>query len=205
MLKTEKIKISEAVIVEGKYDKIRLSSVFDAVIIPVNGFHIFSDPETIALIRYYAERTGIIILTDSDSAGFKIRNYVKNCVQSTGKTISIINVYTPDIFGKERRKLSPSKEGKLGVEGIENDIILKAFEKAGVTAVTAPVKSLDEIITKTDLYLWGLSGNENASFKRRELLKRLELPELLSSAALAAVLNSMFTRTECKKYLNGDS
>ena len=120
------IKINEAIIVEGKYDKIKLCSVVDAVIIVTDGFGIFKDAEKLALIRYYAEKTGIVILTDSDSAGRKIRGYIKGAV----KNGVVKNVYTPDIFGKEKRKTKPSAEGKLGVEGIDCDILLAAFKKA---------------------------------------------------------------------------
>jgi ribonuclease M5 len=200
------IKLREAVIVEGKYDKIRLANIIDAVIIPVNGFHIFKDPETIALIRFYAASTGIIILTDSDAAGFKIRHYIKNCVANSisEQPPRIINVYIPDVFGKERRKTIPSKEGKLGVEGIADHILREALRKCGVTTETVVTKSPDEIITKTDLYLWGLSGGENAVSKRREFQKKLGLPELLSSSALVDLLNTMFTKLECVKILDGD-
>ena len=133
---------------EGKYDKIKLSSIIDAVIIPTNGFTVFKDRETLEIIRYFAAATGIIILTDSDSAGFKIRSFIKGAV----KNGRILNVYIPDIFGKERRKTVPSKEGKLGVEGIEKEIILEAFRKAGITAEEQPPNS-DPI---TRLYLYDL-------------------------------------------------
>lgn len=122
------IKINEAIIVEGKYDKIKLSSIVDAVIIVTNGFGIFRDREKLELIRYYAQKTGIIILTDSDSAGRKIRGYIKGAV----KNGRIINVYIPDVFGKEKRKEKPSAEGKLGVEGIDVKTLVSAFEKSGV-------------------------------------------------------------------------
>ena len=120
--------IKQAVIVEGKYDKIKLSSIVDAVIIPTGGFKIFKDKETLKVIRYFAETTGIIILTDSDTAGFKIRSFLKGAVKN-GK---IINVYVPDIFGKEKRKTEKSKEGKLGVEGISEKILLEAFQNQGI-------------------------------------------------------------------------
>ena len=141
------IKIEQAIIVEGKYDKIKLSSIVNAVIIVTNGFGIFKDEEKLELIRYYARKTGIIILTDSDSAGFQIRNHIKGAVKN-GK---IYNVYIPDIMGKEKRKVKPSAEGKLGVEGVEKKIILKAFENAGITASESSDNSIPEI-TKTDLY-----------------------------------------------------
>ncbi|MCM1529569.1 MAG: DUF4093 domain-containing protein [Alistipes sp.] len=183
------ISLNEAVVVEGKYDKIRLSSVVDAVIIVTNGFRIFKDAEKLALIRYYAEKTGIIILTDSDSAGRKIRGYIKGAV----KNGTVKNVHIPDIFGKERRKEKPSAEGKLGVEGIDTDVLLEAFRRAGVTSAerkTAPD------ITKTVMFELGLSGGHDSSVLRKRLQKRLGLPELLSSGALLEVLNTMMTARE---------
>ncbi len=183
------IKIDQAIIVEGKYDKIKLSSIIDAVIIPTNGFSIFKDTEKLELIRYYAEKTGIIVLTDSDSAGFTIRNHIKGAVTKG----QIINVYIPDIMGKEKRKLKPSAEGKLGVEGVNKKIILEAFEKAGVTA---SVGIEHEKITKTDLFVLGLSGGKNSSENRKKLLKHLDLPTLLSPNSMLEVLNTMLSREE---------
>lgn len=188
------IKIEQAVIVEGKYDKIKLSSIIDAVIISTNGFNIFKDTEKIELIRYFAEKTGIIILTDSDSAGFTIRSHIKGAVKK-GK---IINVYIPDIMGKEKRKNKPSSEGKLGVEGVEKKIILEAFEKAGVTASSA----LEcEKITKADLFELGLNGRNNSSELRRKLLNYLKLPSLLSSNSMLEVLNTMLNLEELKEIM----
>ena len=158
------IKIKQAIIVEGKYDKIRLSTVVDAVIIPTNGFSIYKDEEKIQLIRSLAEKNGIIILTDSDSAGFQIRSHIRNIV----KKGEVINVYIPDIFGKERRKREPSKQGKLGVEGMDREILLAAFAKAGVTAENTPEKS--EPITKADLMDYGLIGGENSALMRADSL-----------------------------------
>lgn len=178
------IKINQAIIVEGKYDKIKLASLVDAVIIVTNGFGIFKDAEKLSLIRYYAEKTGIIILTDSDSAGRKIRGYIKGAVKN-GK---ITNVYVPDIFGKEKRKTKPSAEGKLGVEGIMPEILLEAFEKSGITA-SEESKSGD--ISKTTLFELGLSGGNNSSELRRRLQKKLGLPEMLSASSLVEVLNTM--------------
>lgn len=182
--------VKQAVIVEGKYDKIRLSSVIDGVIIPTNGFTVFKNKETLALIRYFAETTGIIILTDSDAAGFKIRSFLKGAV---GKG-EILNVYVPDIFGKEKRKAAPSKEGKLGVEGMEKEIILEAFRKAGITAEEGqPVR---EPITKLDLYECGLSGGKNSSAMRKKLLAELKLPELLTASGMVDILNTMMSRQD---------
>lgn len=184
--------VKQAVIVEGKYDKIKLSSVIDGVIIPTDGFNVFKNKETLALIRYFAETTGIIILTDSDAAGFKIRSFLKGAV---GKG-EILNVYVPDIFGKERRKTAPSKEGKLGVEGMEKEIILEAFRKAGIAAEEDGEQSQREPITKLDLYECGLSGGKNSSAMRKKLLAELKLPELLTASGMVAILNTMMSRQE---------
>lgn len=189
------IKLKQAVVVEGKYDKIRLSSVIDGVIIVTNGFGIFKDKEKLALIRFYAENTGIIILTDSDRAGFIIRNHIKGAV----KNGRIQNVYIPEIFGKERRKTQPSAEGKLGVEGMDREILLKAFEKAGITSDTSD--SEREPITKTDLFTLGLSGGKNSSELRRQLLEHLKLPSLLSANSMLEVLNTMMDMTELGKIM----
>lgn len=184
--------VKQAVVVEGKYDKIKLSSVIDGVIIPTDGFNVFKNKETLALIRYFAETTGIIILTDSDAAGFKIRSFLKGAV---GKG-EILNVYVPDIFGKERRKTAPSKEGKLGVEGMEKEIILEAFRKAGIAAEEEVEQSQREPITKLDLYECGLSGGKNSSAMRKKLLAELKLPELLTASGMVAILNTMMSRQE---------
>ncbi|HAE53032.1 MAG TPA: DUF4093 domain-containing protein [Ruminococcus sp.] len=188
------IKINEAVIVEGKYDKIKLSSVFDAVIIVTNGFGIFRDRETLELIRFYAEKTGIIILTDSDSAGRKIRGYIKSAV----KKGSVRNVYIPDVFGKEKRKEKPSAEGKLGVEGINVKLILDAFKKAGITASE---NNSPHDIDKTVLYELGLSGKPDSKSLRLELQKYLGLPSLMSASSLIEVLNTMMSKDELEKTL----
>ena len=184
------LKIKEAVIVEGKYDKIKLSSIIDGVIIPTNGFNIFKNRETLDIIRYFAQKTGIIILTDSDAAGFKIRSFIKGAVRD-GR---IINVYVPDIFGKERRKNVPSKEGKLGVEGMEKEIILEAFRKAGISADDS-VSPADPI-TRLDLYELGFSGGENSSDMRKRLLAELDLPERLTAKGILDILNTLMTRQE---------
>lgn len=188
------IKLEQAVIVEGKYDKIKLSSIIDAIIITTNGFNIFKDTEKLELIRYYAEKTGIIIMTDSDSAGFIIRNHIKGAV----KKGTVINVYIPDIMGKEKRKLKPSAEGKLGVEGVEKKIILEALEKAGVTASAGEER---EKITKTDLFTLGLSGGKNSSELRKKLLEYLKLPSLLSPNSMLEVLNTMMSPEELEKIM----
>lgn len=183
------IKINEAVIVEGKYDKIKLSSILDAVIIITNGFGIFKDKEKLELIRYYARTTGIIILTDSDSAGLKIRNYIKGAVRG-GR---IVNVFIPDIFGKEKRKTKPSAEGKLGVEGISVKLLEEAFEKSGVIS---SVRGTAHNITNYTMYELGLSGGANSRSLREILQKSLGLPSLMSVTALIEVLNTMMSAQE---------
>lgn len=183
------IKINEAIIVEGKYDKIKLSSMVDAVIIITNGFGIFKDREKLELIRYYAEKTGIIILTDSDSAGLKIRNYIKGAV----KTGSIRNIFIPDIFGKEKRKEKPSAEGKLGVEGISVKLLEEAFAKAGVISLK---EERPRDITNLTLYELGLSGGQSSRGLRLRLQRSLGLPQLMSASALIEVLNTMMSADE---------
>lgn len=187
------IKISRAVVVEGKYDKIKLNSVLDAVIIQTDGFGVFKDKEKQRLIRKLAETTGIVILTDSDSAGFVIRNFIKNIAPDG----DVINAYIPDIFGKEKRKTQSSKEGKLGVEGIPVDILKNSLEKAGVFCEKTE-DTQKRKITKTDLFEDGLSGTENSKEKRKKLLKKLDLPEKLTTNALLDVLNSLMTYKEYK-------
>lgn len=183
--------LKQAVIVEGKYDKIKLSSIIDALIITTDGFSVFKDREKIALIKELAEKDGVIVLTDSDSAGFKIRNYIKGCTQK-GK---IINIYIPDIFGKEKRKTAPSKEGKLGVEGIPSKMLIEVFEKAGVT-VERDCRKLNEAITRIRLYDDGFIGQADSAEKRKKLLRSLSLPAMLSTGAMLEVLNTMFTVEE---------
>ena len=180
------------VIVEGKYDRLRLQELIDGTIIETGGFGIFRDPEKLSMLRALAQKTGIIILTDSDRAGFKIRNYIRSAVPDAK---GIVNVYIPDIFGKERRKVAPSKEGKLGVEGISVEVLRECFAKAGVLSDTVPKENTDPI-TKTDLFMLGLSGTEDASYKRAALLKKLSLPERLTAKGLLPVLNTLYTREE---------
>lgn len=189
--KIKMINIEQVVIVEGKYDKIKLSSVINGVIICTDGFHIFKDKEKMKLIRHYAEKKGIIILTDSDAAGFKIRNYLKGSVDG-----NIINVYIPDIFGKERRKAEPSKEGKLGVEGMSEEVLLEAFRRAGVNDIGgAPKGGIDKML----LYELGYSGAPDSSMRRKMLLEALDLPSLLTAGAMADILNTMISPEELEE------
>lgn len=184
------IKLDRPVIVEGKYDVIKLSNLIDGLIIKTDGFGIFKDSEKQKLIRRLAKEKGIIVLTDSDSAGFVIRNFISSCVPKD----KITNVYIPDLFGKEKRKTERSKEGKLGVEGVPEQVILDAFRKAGVTASETDEKR--RLITNIDLYEAGLSGRENSSQKRKKLLSALSLPERMSTSSLVKILNSFVTYEE---------
>lgn len=187
------IKIDRVVIVEGRYDKIKLSSVIDGIIIETDGFGIFNNKEKQKLIRKLAETKGLLILTDSDSAGFKIRSFIRGIVPAE----QIKHAYIPDIFGKEKRKSEPSKEGKLGVEGVKIQVIIDALEKAGVLCEETEKTERREI-TKLDLYEDGLSGKPDSDALRKKLLKHLDLPERLTSNALVQILNTFLTFEEYK-------
>lgn len=184
------IKLTQPVIVEGKYDKITLENVIDALIIPTDGFSIFKNKEKCDMIRTLAKRSGIVVITDSDYAGNQIRAYIKKIVGDS----QIINVYIPQLKGKEKRKAHSSAQGLLGVEGMSREILEEALKRSGITgkAVTEKVKK----ITKTDMFTSGLSGCENSSAKRQELLKRLELPMGLSPNAMLDILNTILTYDE---------
>ena len=181
------IKINQAVIVEGKYDKIKLSGIIDAPIIQTDGFGIFKDKELQRLIRMLAEKRGILVLTDSDSAGFKIRSFIGSTVDKK----YIKNAYIPDIFGKEKRKTEPSKEGKLGVEGVSEEVIMQALANAGVLCESSVAP--ERPITKLDLYEFGFTGGENSTEKRAALLRFYALPSRLTANALVTVLNCITT------------
>lgn len=185
------IKLDRPIIVEGKYDIIKLSNLIDGLIIKTDGFGIFKDKEKQKLLRRLAKEKGIIVLTDSDSAGFLIRNFIK----STLPEDKITHVYVPDIYGKEKRKTEKSKEGKLGVEGIEETILLEAFKKAGVFCNESENKER-RLITNIDLYEWGLSGRDNSREKRTALLKKLDLPERMSTSSIVKILNTFVTYEE---------
>jgi ribonuclease M5 len=191
------IQVKEAIIVEGKYDKIKLSSLIDGLIIETRGFQIFKDREQMQLIRRLADKRGILVLTDSDSAGFLIRNYLSGSIPPE----KIKHAYIPDILGKEKRKEKPSKEGKLGVEGVPAAAILAALQRAGVVCSEESVPA-GRVITKADLYDAGLSGGENSAEKRARLLKKLNLPERLTPNALLAVLNSIMSLEEFQAFLD---
>lgn len=185
------IKLDMPVIVEGKYDIIKLSNIIDGLIIKTDGFGIFKDKEKQRLIRRLAGEKGIIVLTDSDSAGFMIRNFITSVVPKE----KITNVYIPDIYGKERRKTERGREGKLGVEGMSEEVLLEAFGKAGVLCGKSDVTER-RLITNVDLYEWGFSGRPESKIKRQALLKSLALPERMSTSSLVKILNSFVTYEE---------
>ena len=185
-------RIKEVILVEGRYDKNALSQVVDAVIVESSGFGIFNDREKQSLLRKMAAARGLIVLTDSDGAGFMIRSFVKGCVDpSLGK-----HAYIPDVYGKERRKRRTSKEGKLGVEGMSPQVLLDALIRAGATVDGEDSGRAPAQITKADMYARGLSGRENSAVKRAELLRTLGLPERLTADGLLDVLNATMSREE---------
>lgn len=188
------ITLKQTVIVEGKYDKIRLQSLLNAFILPTNGFQIFQDKEKRILIRRLAHETGIVVLTDSDKAGQLIRNHIK----SIAKGGKIWNAYIPEILGKEQRKTLPSKAGTLGVEGMPTHVLKEALHRAGVMEGT-PRKLAH--LTKANLMLDGLSGGKNSYEKRQKLLKILKLPSSLSANALLELLNATTTEEEYRSLL----
>lgn len=179
------IKLNETIVVEGRYDKARLANLFDAPILETGGFGIFKDQQRLALLRRLAMGGGIVLLTDPDRAGFKIRSYIAGAIPQ-GR---VVHVYIPDLYGKESRKAAPSAEGKLGVEGVPDEVILQAFDQAGLLG--RPCARPQRPITKLDLYEDGLSGGEGSAEKRRALCAALHLPQRLGVNALVDVLNSI--------------
>lgn len=185
----EKIKVREVILVEGKYDKIRLESLVDGYILQTDGFRIFSDPDKRALIRRLAATRGVLVLTDSDSAGFMIRHYLNGLLPKE----QVRHAYIPDVLGKERRKPHPSREGKLGVEGMTTEVLREALRRAGVGTDETP--SADPV-TKTDLFEDGLTGGTDSAALRMRLLRALQLPENMTTNAMLQAINSFMTRTE---------
>ena len=203
------LKIREAIIVEGRYDKNTLSQIVDAPILETAGFGIFNDKEQLALLRAVAEKRGLIVLTDSDGAGFVIRRYLRGAIDPA----RVKHAYIPDIAGKERRKAAHSKEGKLGVEGMRPEVLIEALRRAGATvegetprrtAGETPRRTAGEI-TKADLYAAGLSGGVGSAEKRKELLRALSLPERMSANAMLEALNALMSRDEFLRRLSADS
>ena len=185
------IKIDKPIIVEGKYDVIKLSRIVDGLIIKTDGFGIFKDKEKQQLLRRLAGEKGIIVLTDSDSAGFLIRKFLKSSIPED----RITHVYIPDVYGKEKRKTQAGKEGKLGVEGISEAVLLASFKKAGVICDETDTDER-RLITNIDLYEAGLMGRDNSKEKRVKLMKALALPERLSTSSLLKILNTFVTYEE---------
>ena len=187
----DKIKIDLPIIVEGKYDKIKVSSVIDGEIITTDGFGVFKSREKLALIKRLSQN-GVIILTDSDGAGFVIRNFLKKTID--GKYLK--HAYIPDIPGKERRKITAGKEGKLGVEGMTPEVILNSLRHCGATFENNDASTTRNIITKQDLMDMGLSGGKDSSGTRKALLKFLQFPEHMSSNAMLQALELLYTQDE---------
>ena len=185
------VKIKEAIVVEGRYDKNTLSQIVDAPIFETRGFGIFKDKAQMTLLRQVAQRRGLIVFTDADGAGFVIRNHLKSAIP--GQYLK--HAYTPDIFGKERRKSAPGKEGKLGVEGMCPQVIVDALRKAGATFEGENIAPVHQI-TKQDLMELGLSGGADASAKRLALLKKLDLPQHMSANAMLQALNVLYSLEE---------
>lgn len=190
------IPLEQVLVVEGRYDRNKLSQIFDATIIETEGFGLFRQPEKIQLLRHLAETKGIVVLTDSDGAGFVIRNYIKSAI-STG---TVLHAYIPDVYGKEKRKRIPSKEGKLGVEGVPDQVLIDAVLRAGAGIKKADTPEKRKI-TKQDLYALGLSGRSNSASLRKAVIQRLQLPEHLSANAFLDVVNLLCTAEELKQII----
>lgn len=185
------VKIKEAIVVEGRYDKNTLSQIVDAPILETAGFGIFKDKQQMALLRRVAETRGLIVFTDSDGAGFVIRNHIKSAIPSR----YLKHAYIPDIYGKERRKAAPGKEGKLGVEGMKPEVVIDALRRVGATLEGESAAPGNQI-TKQDLMELGLSGGADASAKRLALLKKLGFPEHMSANAMLQALNLLYSLAE---------
>ena len=190
-------KVKEVIVVEGRYDKAFLASFLDAVIVETRGFGLFSNKEQLALLRVMAEKRGLVILTDSDGGGFVIRNFLKSALPAS----LVKHAYIPDIPGKEKRKSSPSKEGKLGVEGMRPEVILEALRRAGATVdgEEGPVRGS---LSKADLFALGLSGTAGSAELRKKLLKKLGLPEHMTANAMLDVLNLISNREQLEALIS---
>ena len=186
------IKIKEAIVVEGRYDKNTLSQIVDAPIIETSGFGIMNDKAQLDFLRKVAQKRGLIIFSDSDGAGFVIRNFLRGAIP--GEYVK--HAYIPDIAGKEPRKRTPGKEGKLGVEGMSPEVILSCLRRAGATIEGEAASTAGETITKQDMMALGLSGGPDSSTKRRKLTQKLQLPEHMSANALLQALNLLYSLEE---------
>lgn len=186
------LKIKEAIVVEGRYDKNTLSQVVDAVILETSGFSVFKDGEKLELFRRLAAQRGLIVLTDSDGAGFVIRNFLKGAISKE----QVKHAYVPDVYGKERRKRAPGKEGKLGVEGMRPQVLVDALLKAGATVEGESAAPPRGELTAADLFVLGLTGTPDSASRRGALLRELKLPEHMNTKALLTVLNALYTAEE---------
>ena len=191
------LKIKEAIVVEGRYDKNTLAQIVDAPILETSGFGIMKDTQQLKLLRKVAENRGLIIFTDSDGAGFVIRNFLKGAINAR----YLLHAYIPDIYGKERRKSAPGKEGKLGVEGMPPKVIEDALRKAGATVLGEDTTRAAGNITKQDMMALGLSGGANSSALRKMLLQELDLPEHMSANALLQAVNLLYTLDELREIM----
>ena len=189
------IRVKEAIVVEGRYDANTLRQIVDAPVFETGGFGVFNDRERLKLLRLAAEKRGLIVLTDSDGAGFVIRRYLSGAIDPS----LVKHAYIPDVPGKERRKRTASREGKLGVEGMRPEVILEALRRAGATFEGEEERRAVGGITKADLYAAGLSGRPDSAERRRELLKALDLPERMSANAMLRALELLYTREEFLK------
>lgn len=192
------IKIKEAIIVEGRYDRMRLAALFDTAIIETGGFRIFKDSERKSVIRTLAQARGIIVLTDSDGAGFVIRNFLKGIINDTSL---IKNAYVPDIKGKEKRKAQPSAQGLLGVEGMTDEIIVNAVLSSGAQVIGENSEIKSGGMTKTDFYNYGLTGGEKSSLMRERVLKHLGFPRYMTVNAMLSAVNLIYSKEEFEKLL----
>ncbi len=186
------MRVREAVVVEGRCDKAKLSALIEGTIVETGGFAIFNDRDKMELIRRLAAARGVIILTDSDGAGFLIRSKLCSCLPPE----QVKHAYIPDIYGKERRKAKPSKEGKLGVEGMPLETLRDCLIRAGATIEDIPGETRPPELTKADLFELGLSGGDGSAERRRALQRRLKLPERLSANGFLQALNALYTRRE---------
>ena len=197
---TEKLTLQEAIIVEGRYDKIRLSECIASPIIETGGFRVFKDKEKQSLIRQIAEKRGVLIMTDVDSAGFVIRNFLRGIVPED----RIKHAYIPTIEGRERRKTTSGKEGVLGVEGIDREALIAAIRTSGAVIIGEEARDRGEI-TKSDFYACGLTGRENSAVLRESILADLGLPKYLTANAMLSAINCLFTKDEFEAYLDSNN
>lgn len=188
-------RVREVIVVEGRYDKNALKQTVEATVVETRGFGVFNDRERLALLRRLAEQRGLILLTDGDGAGFVIRNFLKGAIPKK----QLKHAYIPDMYGKERRKATPGREGKLGVEGMSPEVLLEALERAGATFEDGETIQSRQPITKADFYELGLTGGPDSAARRSALLRKLDLPERMTANALLEAVNLLYSREELLK------